>query len=322
MTTYAVSQKKGTGWRNVRTGILFVIGLGLVASLALIIGKNTTLLTSHSIVHLLIPDIKGLNTGNLVSIAGKKVGTVSALEFQRVNDSTHIMVTLNVKEEYFTLLTQDSRAMIKSLGMLGDKYIDITLGHSPTYLKDGGFLVVVDDVGLEDMAEQAGKTMESVGKASESLVAILGKVERGEGSLGKLITTTETSDRLNRALAHIESAAAMYGDPAVGRNFASSMNNFNMMSGDLSKITTSIEQGNGTFGKLIKSDSLYNRLNATASSADTMVSSLSRRANSLLDSYQPGSAFYINVNKSINSLDSLLLDIKRNPQRYLKISVF
>lgn len=322
MTTYAVSPKKGNGWRNVRTGILFVIGIAIVASLALVIGKNTTMFTSHSIVHLLIPDIKGLNTGNLVSIAGKKVGTVSALEFQRANDSTHILVTMNVREEYFALLTQDSRAMIKSLGMLGDKYIDITLGNSKTYLQNGGFLVVVEDADLEGLADKASKTMTSIDAASESLVAILGKVERGEGSLGQLVNSTETSDRLNRAIGNIEAAAKMYGDPVVGRNFASSISNFNTMSSDMSKIASSIEQGNGTFGKLLKSDSLYNRMNSTIASADEMVVSVSKRTNSLLDSYQPGSAFYLNLNKSISSLDSLLLDIKRNPQRYLKISVF
>ena len=322
MTTYAIAQNRGTGWRNVRTGILFVIGIALVASLALVIGKNTTMLTSYSTAHILIPDIKGLNTGNLVSIAGKKVGTVSSLEFQRVNDSTHIMVDLNIREEYFALLTSDSKAMIKSLGMLGDKYIDITLGSSKSYLKDGGFLVVVADVGLEDLAGEAGKALESVGKASESLVKIMGKVERGEGSLGQLLTTTETSDRLNRTLEHMESAARMLDDPKIGQNLASSLNNMNTMSGDFARLSSSLEKGNGTLGKLLSSDSLYNRLNETALHADAMVVSITSKANSVLDGYQPTSAFYLNLNKSIASLDSLLLDMKRNPSRYLKISVF
>lgn len=322
MTTYAIAKNKGTGWRNVRTGILFVIGILMVASLALIIGKNTTMLTSHSVAHIILPDIKGLNTGNLVSIAGKKVGTVSALEFTRIGDSTKVLVDLKIREEYYSLLTVDSKAMIKSLGMLGDKYVDITLGASQTHLKDGDYLAVVQDVGLEDLAGQAGKALESVGRASESLVKIMGRVERGEGSLGQLLTTTEASDRLNSALAHIESVAAMYDDPAVGKNFASSINNMNMMSGDFARLSSSLEQGNGTFGKLLKSDSLYNQLTFAARSADSMMTSITRRANAVLDGYQPGSQFYLGLNKSVASLDSLLLDMKRNPQRYLKISVF
>jgi phospholipid/cholesterol/gamma-HCH transport system substrate-binding protein len=59
-------------WRNLRTGILFVLVIAIMAVLALVIGKNTSALSKKVTYKIFVPDIGGLAENNLVSVAGKK----------------------------------------------------------------------------------------------------------------------------------------------------------------------------------------------------------------------------------------------------------
>src|SRR3954470_11520883 len=104
-----MSQRSTLRWRDLKTGIVFTIGLLVVGWLGMFIGKNTGLLTGHKYVHLFVKDIKGLTESNLVAISGKKVGTVEHMEFTRENDTNGILMTLKIREEYFPLITNDTR---------------------------------------------------------------------------------------------------------------------------------------------------------------------------------------------------------------------
>lgn len=305
-------------WRNLRTGLLFLIGVALIGTLGLIIGKNTGLLTKHDSAHLFVEDIRGLTEGNMVSISGKKVGTIAAMHFSSQHDTSGITIDLDIRDEYFGLITSDSRAVVKSLGVLGDKYIDIVLGRSPRPLKDGDYLAAEMQPGVEELTASALTTMNDIASVSE-------KINRGEGTVGRLISSTELSDRLEAAAAGFEEignrllhgrgpVAALLNDDSLANRMKTGIT-------DLSALASSLREGKGTLGKLFVDESLFQSLSSISRRSDSLVARLNDPRGSI-GRLSRDTEFYTNLNRTIASLDSLLVDLKQNPGRYVKLSLF
>lgn len=318
MAKINTSPTGGIGWRNLRTGILFVVGLILAGILGLIIGKNTNILTRHDTAYLFISSIKGLSEGNMVAISGKKIGVVKSMDFSTRNDTTGVLVTLDISQDYFRLVPKDSKATIKALGVLGDKFVDITLGSSKEMLPEGGYLDVAAEPGLEDLIASAIQTMDTIQVISQ-------KISKGEGTIGRLITSTELNDKLLKTAANIE---AMTRQLTTGDGLAARLINDKQMAGHVSSLITnladvssSLKAGKGTLGKLIVDESFYNNLSAVVRRSDSLFARLNDPANSL-GKLTHDDELYRHIDHSILSLDSLLMDFKQNPGRYVKVSVF
>jgi phospholipid/cholesterol/gamma-HCH transport system substrate-binding protein len=318
MANVNTSATGGIGWRNLRTGILFVAGIILAGILGLIVGKNTSLLARHDTAYLFLSDIKGLAEGNMVAISGKKIGVVKALDFEQRIDTSGVRVTLDIVDEFFGLITSDSKATIRALGVLGDKYVEITLGRSQVKLKDGDYLAVNLEPGLDDLTSSAIKTMNTIQELSS-------KINNGEGSLGKLITTNELNEKVIKTMSNIETMtnkfshgsgllATLINDEALAKRVASLITN-------LSDVSASLREGKGSLGKLMVDESFYNNLSSLAKRTDSLLAKLST-SEGTLGKFSNDPAVYDNLNRSILSLDSLLIDLKQNPDRYLTVKVF
>lgn len=304
-------------WKNLRTGLLFVSGIVLAAVLGLVIGKNTSLLSGLTNVYIFVQDVQGLAENNFVSVSGKKVGTVSTMKFTTRNDTQGVVVKLLIRSEFEELITKDSKAKIKSLGVLGDKYIDITPGIGQP-IREGDFITVVSEPGLDQLTTSALDVMNKLGD-------LLDKVNKGEGTVGKLVTSTELIDRLNSTAANLDKTtnrlangngivAKMINDEQLANNVASLVTNLNGLS-------RSLKNGEGSLGKLMTDDTFYKNLNAVSARADSLIARL-ENPKGTLGRLSNDPALYENLNRTVNSLDSLVTDLKRNPERYVKLSLF
>jgi phospholipid/cholesterol/gamma-HCH transport system substrate-binding protein len=308
----------GIGWRNLRTGILFLAGILLVGSLGLIIGKNSSLLTRHDTTYLFLTDIRGLSEGNMVAISGKKIGTVQSMDFAERNDTAGVIIALDIVHDYIHLITKDSRAVIKALGVLGDKYIDIAVGHSEELLQGGEFLPVSAEPGLEELTASALKTMNTIQNVSA-------KIDNGQGTIGKLITSSELNDRLLATVVNVESLTTelTHGNGLVSRLLYDRQmaQHASSLLADLSEVSGSLKAGKGTIGKLIVDESFYATLELAMRRTDSLVARMNDPASSI-GRFTRDDAFYMHLDHSIISLDSLLIDFQQNPGRYVKVSVF
>lgn len=318
MANVDTSATGGIGWRNLRTGILFVAGLVLAGALGLIIGKNTSLLSRHDSARLFITDIKGLSEGNMLAISGKKIGVVKRMDFAERLDSSGVIVTLDVVHEFFYLITKDSKATIRSLGVLGDKYIDITLGRSEEKLEEDGYLEVVAEPGLEELTASAIETMNTIQDISV-------KINRGEGTIGKLVTSNELNEKLMKAAANVEAMtnALTHGSGLAARviNDQPLAEHVSSLITDLSEVAASLKAGKGTLGRLIVDESLYSALSSVIRRSDSLFARLNDPRSSL-GRLTADDELYRHIDRNILSLDSLLTDFKLHPDRYVKVSVF
>lgn len=311
------SSRGNLKWRDLRTGLIFVIGLIVAGVLLLIVGKNSPVVNKFINLKIFVQDIEGLAENNFVAISGKKVGTVQSMTIRERNDTIGVEVVMSVRAEFQSVITKDSKAKIKPLGVLGDKYVDITLGSGEN-VSDGDFLHVEKDLGLADITTEGVKLIRSLNE-------VLEKINRGEGTLGKLIASSELVDKLTRTAENLELASESLSSNRglAGRliNDSELANRFTGIVKDLEAITASLREGKGSMGKLLVDESFYNHLNTTTKRLDSLVSGL-QNPSGTIGKLTTDSLLYHNLSRSSIALDSLLRDLKANPSRYINVRVF
>ncbi|MGQ9806041.1 MAG: MlaD family protein [Chlorobiales bacterium] len=304
-------------WSDLRTGLIFIIGLIVAGILLLIVGKNSPVVNRFIDLKIFVQDIEGLAENNFVAISGKKVGTVQAMTIKERNDTIGVEVVMSVRAEFQSVITKDSKAKIKPLGVLGDKYVDITLGTGDP-VSDGDYLPVEKDLGLADITTEGVKLIRSLNE-------VLEKINRGEGTLGKLITSSELVDKLTRTAENLErvSESLSSNRGLAGRlmNDSELANRFTGIVKDLESITASLREGKGSMGKLLVDESFYNNLNTTTKRLDSLILGL-QSPSGTIGKLAADSLLYYNLNRSSIALDSLLRDLKTNPSRYINLRVF
>jgi phospholipid/cholesterol/gamma-HCH transport system substrate-binding protein len=327
--TSTIAARGAAVTRNVRTGLLFLSGALLVGVLGIVISKNTGFGKSHRRARIFVADTKGLAIGNPVSIAGKKVGTVSELEFGSRHDTAGIVIILDVEGEAFGLIGRDANASIKGLGMLGDKYIDIMPGHARERLDDDGFLTAMSEPGMVEITANAVATSARLNEMLAETIEITRRINRGEGAIGALLNSTELTDDLAGTASNMRRlSATLASDDGVVHELFADRESAARLRSTLATIAESGERlrasmlnGEGTLGKLLTDESLYDNLSSLTRRADTLVATLNAQAH-VLDGYSDQSEIYATMRRSVASLDSLFIDIKRRPARYVHFSVF
>lgn len=114
-------------------GIFVLIGLVCLGYLTIKLGKMEVFGTDGYTITARFASITGLKTGASVEIAGVPVGKVTGITLA-TNYAADVSLLINNSIE----LSDDSIASVKTSGLIGDKYISISLGGSPDTLADGG----------------------------------------------------------------------------------------------------------------------------------------------------------------------------------------
>ena len=143
-------------------------------------------------------DVEGLKTGAVVRVAGVEVGKVTDVRLE----GAEVLVELDINEEHQQRITDQSRAVIGSLSLLGEPIIEVTPSSQGRPLKDGEF--IQSDQSAVGIAELGGPIKGGV----EQLTALLADVRAGKGTVGKLFTDEQVYAEFNALLASAERVVA------------------------------------------------------------------------------------------------------------------
>ncbi len=167
-------------WSEVTVGVILVIAFAIFLIAMILIGSNVKLFTPTYSLKMFVPNIEGLVDGSMVTLAGRKVGFVKDIRFARQNGMNGVEVELSIDTEFQPQITNRSRATIKTIGLLGDKYVDISLGQ-----KGERVLAEGDYVGLDltpDIAEVTRKVAGAIDDFAETVrraKSITQKIDEG-----------------------------------------------------------------------------------------------------------------------------------------------
>lgn len=273
------------------------------------------------IVYIYFNNIAGLDEKTKVKVAGVDAGVVEDISLYQGKAKVKLRIYPHVK------IYKDARASIKATGLLGDKYLDISIGSSnfPELKGEDTIINVTDLVDIDDLARSLTNVSKNFSKLAESLNDVLG-TEEAKDSLSKTIVNlreittnlnssiTVNDQKLRKVLDNINSLTASVNNllDQNSSSLTSTISNFRDFSGTLKNngpelienlnkatkelkalveenrpavksavesaetIARKIEAGEGSLGKLIKDDRLYESINKAAEGLNKTISAVDR----------------------------------------------
>jgi phospholipid/cholesterol/gamma-HCH transport system substrate-binding protein len=271
-----------------------------------------------------VNNASGLRIGGPVTVAGQLAGSIKDIQFLPVDADTtrNLKLIVEVNSSLREQVRQDSRAKIKTMGLLGDKVYDITVG-TPRFrtLHAGDTLVVAPAVDYEAVVQQASGAIAEVVSLTHDLKRVTTGITRGEGTLGQLVTNRQLYDQLNATLSRTSSLMARLENPrgTIGRllDDPSLYYSLNRAIASADTVISQINRSNGTFGRLLRDDTLYVHLVSVVSRADSLVGAMSG-GNGTMQKLFTDQQLYDQLVKTVTELNRVLVDVRRDPRRYTK----
>jgi phospholipid/cholesterol/gamma-HCH transport system substrate-binding protein len=113
---------------KLKVGVVVLVGLIIFFAAVIYVGSEESLFTTTYELKLFVPNIQGLTKGSMVALVGLKVGSVQDLTFAKRNGQNGVDITLKIEEKYRSSITLNSHAILRTIGLLGDKFVDISIG--------------------------------------------------------------------------------------------------------------------------------------------------------------------------------------------------
>jgi len=227
--------------RRFRVGLVVLVALFAFAIGVFMVGKRASLFTRKADYSIRFASASGLTAGNSVRLAGVTVGTVTDVALSERPGDTTVTVQVSVEKRMTSRVRGDTRASIKTIGLLGDKYIELEGGTDASpEIPPGGEIAAAQEAGIEKLLAGGEGLLGDLTEIARSLKIILARTEKGKGLVGEL---TSDSER--------------------GRQIGS---NLNQTLKQLSVTLEKINSGKSLAGKLI-ADEKYGRDNGQALSS-------------------------------------------------------
>jgi phospholipid/cholesterol/gamma-HCH transport system substrate-binding protein len=296
--------------------------IGFVALLAIALAiwginylKGINVFKSRDKYYAVYGNVKGLIENAVVYLNGYKVGNVSKIEFDK-DDVKRIIVEISLEQK--VKLTKNSTLLLRSGSLIsGTKDIDLLLGEGPGFCESGDTLKSAVQVDLIDYIDPIRTKIESLVTSVDTLMVALND-----------LMDKETRHNLQGTIANLNNAtASLKLSLQPSGSLYQSLNNLALVTDNLKKSNEDISKMLQNFAAV--SDTLKQaNLKALIAHADetfartaelfAMINSGEGTAGQLV----VNDSLYNNLNNALASLDSLLIDLREHPKRYVHLSVF
>ena len=340
--------KKALAWSELKVGALIIISLAvLVAIVVLVLGVESPFARRYTL-YTYMPNIGGLREDSPVMLEGVTVGNVKGYEFAELEKG--VRVELRIQAKYRERIRTDSIAHLRSLGLLGDKYIELSQGtRDGRPLKEYETVTGAPPLDIDEMIARANHTFDNLGDTVINVKDITQAMKEGKGTVGKFLKDDDIYRNLNEILKKTHSGSGTIGnlinndklyrdlsDTAVnlraatenlrtGQGTAGKLLNDKEMGEKLSNsiaklegVIGRIEKGDGTLGKLSRDPALYNNLNQVMANLKPLTERMSK-GEGTVGKLLSDKELYDNTNNTVKELQLLIRDIRQDPKQYLRI---
>ena len=301
-----------------KVGILATVSIAV-----LVIGysflKGNDVFSSEKLFYTSYDNVEGLVVSNPVLVNGFQIGRVAKLSLAK---SGKIEAQLKINPDYDIPINTIAR--LESTSLLGGKAIVFAIGNSNTYAETGDTLqgnieqnLMQQVKPVQQKAEQLVTKLDSILSSLNSTInpEFQGNFNKSFASIAKILHTLEgttqkvdgivgsQNNRLNAIFANVESISANFKsnnqrvssimanldnitDQVARSNFQQTVQNADKAILDLQTVISKVNSGQGSIGKLVNDDNLYN-----------------------------------NLNNASKNLDNLMIDLKAHPKRYVSFSI-
>ena len=286
------------------TILLFIFGFNFL--------KGSSLLDKQKTIYAVYDGVDGLLVGANVMINGLSIGNVTELDF--LSNSTKILVTLKVKDKLN--FSSKSTASIYETGVLGGLAISIDpIFERESIVKTGDTLNSSVRPGLTELIN---RQIEPLSRQLQSTITSVDSIFTGASNVLNRQTQEQIKESINvltSAIKAINNSSIIIEKTLTDKNaqINNTIDNFEKISSNLSEVSEELN----SFGL----SNLLVNLEVSVDGISSIVNKL-ESDNSTIGKLINEDEVYNNLNSSIESLNSLIIDIKSNPKKYVHFSVF
>ena len=337
-----------------------LVSLTLLAATIFLITGETGLFAETELLHTYSPDAGGLKTGAVVRLAGVDVGNVQRVGLSgRPEPNEAVEIVMKVNRAFAADIRSDSEVVLAAEGLLGERYVNISKGTpAGTPVPDGGLVPFHQTAEFSELVGGSRDLLDNLNVLTARLNSIVGTIESGEGTVGRLIKDDSLFRRVD---ATVSSAEGLISDLNEGRgslgrllkseefytqvsstvtklnNFVDKMetgegtiaklvndptlyDNAQQMVARGSTMLDNINQGRGTLGKLATDEEFYRKLNSAVTGVDDVMTGIKNGEGTVGRLFQDPS-LYNSLNTTSTEVRELIADFRRDPKKFLTIQL-
>lgn len=324
---------------QVRVGLVIIVSLLVLIFATYQVGRLFDVFASRYQLIMLVENSAGLMAGAPVTLAGQRVGQVAEVQFIPVHErvgTANIRIRMGVNRDVQDQIREDSRATLRTQGLLGDRFIDIIPGSpSRRILESGDTIVAEPALDIEVVLETAARTLENVQSMAVDLQTTTARLARGEGTVGALLTDDRLYERMTAASRELAvlintlnradgTISRLIHDPAMYERMETAL-------ARLDTVALAVLGGQGTLGRLLVDESLYEGMVGVVGRADTTLAGVEgfvlglTEADGTIQRLLEDPALYDELLKAIVDVQNLIQAIRDNPREFrpdVQIRVF
>jgi phospholipid/cholesterol/gamma-HCH transport system substrate-binding protein len=348
----SMDRAKTLTWTELRVGLVMVASIVILAFTILYIGGGGADPFARKYrLRALMGDVNGLKPGAPVRVGGVEVGSVTGVQLGGSEQAGLVEVAMSLDHRVRGQVTTQSQATLGSLGLLGEKAVDISASKEGTPIGDDGYVQAAAEDPFKGLLTNASEStaylrrilarMDAgeglLGKAlrddelynrmtdvGQRLQAILVKLDSKESPLGRMVQDREMSERLSASvkgmesvITRLDSGEGTFGALSRDKELA---DHIKALTAGVHALTVRLEKGEGTMGKLFTEDALYTKLDNITARLDAVAGGL-ESGEGTAGKVLRDAELYDNMNATVKDVRQLIADIRADPHRYLRVKM-
>ena len=352
--------QKELRWSQLKVGILALVALAaLTVLIFLMSGSTGGLFTPKVNLKAYVANANGVKVGAPVTLDGVTIGNVTIVQIVSNHEPDAVEITGRVAAKYQPQIHIDSTISIKSAGVLGDSFVDISsVKATGPQVTDGATLKVANTPQIQDVISTSQDALQSSNAVIQKIGLLVDNLNSGKGTAGMLLHDPSVARKLALTIDQLQTltSAISNGKGTLGKLIVDDelYNNANSTIDKLNRIATALDKGQGSAGKLLKDEALYTNLNLAVANTNELLANINSgkgslgklakdpalankveesitRLNNLLKGLEDGQgslgqlvvnrSMYDNLDKTLNDTSQLITAIRKDPKTYLTVRV-
>jgi phospholipid/cholesterol/gamma-HCH transport system substrate-binding protein len=254
---------------KIRLGIFVTVGIAVFIAAIYFIGEKQQLFRSTFRLSGVFEDVAGLQAGNNVRLSGINVGTIENIVM--ISD-TSVRVEILVDEGIRKFIKKDAIAIIGSEGLMGNKILIINPGTGDKkIIENNDVIQTAPPINMDDILISFKSTLDNTSAITSDLSTITNNIQSGKGTIGRLIMDKSWRENFDSTFANLTEGSARFVTlmdkekevDGILLELKSTIENTANITEDLSKITYSLQSGEGTIGRLLMNSSGADNFDST-----------------------------------------------------------
>jgi phospholipid/cholesterol/gamma-HCH transport system substrate-binding protein len=302
---------RSLAWSELKVGLLTVFAIVMTTVLIFMLSGESGFFWQRYSIKTVFTDVAGLKPGAPVRVAGVEIGSVTGVDF--IGDSVEVVMQVSRDRQH--LITDRSTAVLGSVSLLGEAAVDISASAAGTPIPEWGYVPTGKTGGsIAGVATQATAGLEQA-------TQLISDLRGGRGTAGKLFTddalyaeltkflmaAEEVTGRLNDVTSKINS-----GEGTLGRLIANDASGKALEASlqNLENVTARIRAGEGSLGKLLTDDALVRSLTSTTTNLDAITGRMNR-GEGTLGKLATNDELFTRLNSTSDRMDKLIASLQQ-----------